>query len=180
MLLGRSCIAGFPSLRSHYGTVSGELCAAAVNIFGRPSEKDSVLVCLDVNASQHAAHASAGGAAMPDPEGGACRGVVDPKHARGGVLDARVAAEVLGARCFVNWPFLLEAEVVSVQDRGSKFSMARDGSGKVQQRKLTGTEASVRQQKCAGFLTLQVPPRPDPSAPPPPLQLTCGCGRQTD
>ncbi|MEW5297011.1 MAG: hypothetical protein WDW36_000248 [Sanguina aurantia] len=89
---------GFPTLRTL--TVKASLRMAGVNVLGMPSRKESVVLAVkDLR--------SAGGGAT--------------------ITASVVAASLLGARCYVSWPYLQEAMVVSVSDKHTLLTRGPGG-----------------------------------------------------
>jgi 5'-3' exoribonuclease 1 len=101
---GRNCVPGWPTTGCHFLGLDGKLAEIGVNVFGRPSKRESVLVTL-------------GNQLAPG---------VDPKLETTpdcwSAEELVTKAGILGKSRWANFPFLIECKVVAVCDGKKKYT----------------------------------------------------------
>ena len=115
--LGRNIVAGWPSILSHPLDIKGELCACGVNIFGRPSQRDSMLITIDTSSQSSTEPAPEASANAEDSD-------LPPASAE----EAVTSRNVLGKTRFAQFPCLVEAIVSSVSDGVKRYSLSQSGT----------------------------------------------------
>ena len=126
--LGRNCIPGWPNVRSHYLALQSELTDVGVNVFGRPSQRASVLIEFGNE---------------PAP------GVEDAEDLPSSAAEL-IERGVLGSKRWANFPFLVEAMVVGVCDGQQKFAQ-RDGPKSRVERPLSAEEKDQWEREAVGL-----------------------------
>jgi hypothetical protein len=109
--MGANATAGFPSILSR--KISHDVRDARVNVFGRPSTRESVVLCLQVEKSTGS-------------NGGGVDGSDVPVASRADDIQ-----HIVGKRFFVDWPYLRECMVKAVSDRTCRI-VQREGQVKKQ------------------------------------------------
>ena len=105
--IGRQCVPGWPTTGCHYLDMVGELTAVGVNVFGRPSSRDSMQLSLGETLA---------------------KGVdvkLEPIHCSAEELVTKHG--LLGTSRWANFPFLVESLVVGVCDGVKKYRLETVG-----------------------------------------------------
>eukprot|EP01052_Picozoa_sp_SAG31_P028911 SAG31_NODE_2832_length_5025_cov_4.096427_1_plen_1180_part_00 len=145
--LGRNCVAGWPSINSHPLVVTTTLCAAGVNIFGRPSKRESMMLSIStvMDAGAAVSQESDGTTFEPEPqpEIECAESDLPPQTAR----EVAVSCRLLGKKRFAHFPCLVEAVVTSVSDGKQRYWLSP--SREMLQKELSTDEAKAWAKEAA-------------------------------
>ena len=115
--------AGFPTLRGL--PAEAKLKAVQANVLGMPSKRESIVLKPKAIASEEAAaiaEEEAGGRGQRRGGGGGNGGNEDSANVSPATM--AVARAAIGTRCWIHWPYLVEARVVAVSDGAVRVESA--------------------------------------------------------